>query len=41
MDVFKEGNQGDEFFVLDCTFPLFEDDGIVRLLSGVPGDGVD
>jgi hypothetical protein len=41
VDVFEEGDEGDEFFVFDVAFPFFEDDGIFGLFFGVGGDGVD
>lgn len=41
MDIFKEGDQRDEFFVLDLAGPFFEDNGVLRLLFCVRGDGVD
>ncbi len=41
VDVFEEGDQGDEFFVFDVAFPRLENDGVVRVLFGVRGFCVD
>ena len=41
VDIFEEGDQGNELFVLHLSLPFFEDDGVFGLLLGVVGVGVD
>lgn len=35
VDVFEEGDQGDEFFVFDVAFPRLENDSVSGVLLGV------
>lgn len=41
MDIFKEGDQGNEFFILHIPFPWLEDDGVFGLFPCVTGFGVE
>jgi hypothetical protein len=41
VDIFEEGDQGNELFVLHLSLPFLEDDGVFGLLFGVVGVGVD
>lgn len=40
MDIFEEGNKGNELIVLDIAFPRFQDDGILGLSADMLGFGV-